>query len=452
MLDLLAAGVANEWMNNAKLAPANANPIALISQWQGQPLLNPPTAIEPEITQAIDQYLQSLKAMGLDPEKQGIWLQTDSINLLNHRALVPLPAASLTKSATTLAALQTWGLAKRFDTAIAMTGTFNPATGQINGDLIVQGDGDPLFVWEDAQALAYSLNQMGIRQINGNLVIVGNFVMNYQRDPQKAGNLLKQGLIGATLAQSLTAEQMKDVNVIHAQASKLAALGKFQVGVTGTVNLATTAPNPSQRLIRHRSLPLQDILREMNIYSNNEIAQMLADGVGGHGKVMEIAAAQGGFPPTEIQLINGSGLGPQNQIAPQAVTQIQRAIQRFVQPQGLTLADLFPSSGLDRKGSMLDRHMPIGTTVKTGTLNEVSALGGVLPTQKRGLVWFTIINRGSQIAQLRQQQDKLLQTWQAAWGGQTVPPSAITRRNQIVANLGEPQRNEILVKLPQSPP
>jgi serine-type D-Ala-D-Ala carboxypeptidase/endopeptidase (penicillin-binding protein 4) len=432
MLDLLAAGVATEWLNSAKLAPASPDPIALVSQWQGQPLLNPPTAIEPEITQAIDQYLQSLKAMGLDPEKQGIWIQTDSINLLNHRALAPLPAASLTKSATTLAALQTWGLAKRFDTAIAMTGTFSPATGQINGDLIVQGDGDPLFVWEDAQALAYSLNQMGIRQISGNLVIVGNFVMNYQRDPQKAGNLLKQGLIGATLAQSLTAEQMKDVNVIHAQASKLAALGKFQVGVTGTVNLAATAPNPSQPLIRHRSLPLQDILREMNIYSNNEIAQMLADGVGGHGKVMEIAAAQGGFPPTEIQLINGSGLGSQN--------------------QGLTLADLFPSSGLDRKGSMLDRRMPIGTTVKTGTLNEVSALGGVLPTQKRGLVWFTIINRGSQIAQLRQQQDKLLQTWQTAWGGQTVPPSAITRRNQIVANLGEPQRNEILVKLPQSPP
>jgi serine-type D-Ala-D-Ala carboxypeptidase/endopeptidase (penicillin-binding protein 4) len=185
----------------------------------------------------------------------------------------------------------------------------------------------------------------------------------------------------------------------------------------------------------------------MNIYSNNEIAQMLADGVGGHDKVMAIAATQAGFPLTEIQLINGSGLGVQNQIAPHGASQILRAIQREAQSQGLTLADFFPSFGLDTKGSMLDRQMPLGTTVKTGTLNEVSALSGVLPTRQRGLVWFTIINRGSQIAQLRQQQDKLLQTWQTTWGIPAGSPLVIARRNLTSSVLGDPQRNEILLKL-----
>jgi serine-type D-Ala-D-Ala carboxypeptidase/endopeptidase (penicillin-binding protein 4) len=447
MLDLLASGLATEWLQNNSILPKNADPVPLVSTWQGLPLLNPPIALEPQIQQATAAYLQTLQGMGLDPSKQGIWVQTDSINLLSHQTSQPLPAASLTKSATTLAAIKTWGIYKRFDTSIGMTGTLDKATGTINGDLVVRGDGDPFFVWEDAQALAYSLNQIGIQRVTGNLLIMGNFAMNYQRNPQKAGELLKQGLSGATLAQSLTGEQLKDVNVIKAQTSKLAALGKFQVAIGGPVLLTATSPTPIQPLIRHRSLPLQDILREMNIYSNNEIAQMLADSVGGHEKVMSIAAAQAGFPLAEIQLVNGSGLGVQNQIAPHGASQILRAIQGQAQAQGLTLADFFPSFGLDTKGSMLDRRMPQGTTVKTGTLNEVSALSGVLPTRRRGLVWFTIINRGSQIAQLRQQQDKLLQTWQAVWGIPNSAPLAIARRNLIPSELGDPQRNEILVKL-----
>jgi serine-type D-Ala-D-Ala carboxypeptidase/endopeptidase (penicillin-binding protein 4) len=447
MLDLLATGVATEWLQNNNLIPKNADPVPLVSTWQGTPLLNPPIALEPQIQQATNSYLQTLQGMGLDPSKQGIWLQTDSINLLNYQASQPWPAASLTKSATTLAAIQTWGLQRRFDTLIASTGTIDPATGTLNGDLIVQGGGDPFFVWEDAQSLAYTLNQIGIQRVTGNLLVIGSFAMNYQRDPQKAADLLKKGLSGATLAQSLTAEQMKDVNEIKAQGKKLASLGKFQVAIAGSAVLTAVSPTPAQPLIRHRSLTLQEILREMNIYSNNEISQMLADGLGGHEQVMTIAAAQAGFPRSEIQLINGSGLGVQNQIAPHAASQILRAIHQKALAQGLTLADFFPSSGLDSKGSMLDRRMPTGTTVKTGTLNEVSALSGVLPTRQRGLVWFTIINRGTQIVQLRQQQDKLLQSWQTAWGGSVLPPLTIARRHSIPPELGDPQRNEILVKL-----
>ncbi len=444
MLDLLASGVANDWLQTNQILPAKYDPIPLVSTWQGLPLLNPPLAADPQLQKSIEQYLTTLKAMGLNPEQQGIWLQTDSTQLVNHQAGIPLPAASLTKSATTLAALATWGFEKRFDTNIAMTGTIQGDT--LAGDLIIQGAGDPLFVWEDAQALAHTLNQMGIQQISGNLQIVGDFAMNYQRDPQKAGNLLKQGLSGATLAQSLSAEQLKDVNVIQSQSAKLASLGKFQVKVAGSVLVTPVIPSEARPMIRHRSLPLLDIIREMNIYSNNEIAQTIADSVGGHDNVMQITAKSAGFAPGEIQLINGSGLGVQNQIAPHAVSQIFRAIHRLARQQQLTVADLFPSAGTDHKGSMLDRKMPLGTTVKTGTLNEVSALTGALPTRDRGLVWFTIINRGTQIAQLRQQQDLLLQTLLTQWGQPADMPWGIVRHNMTPPYLGDPERNEIVLK------
>jgi serine-type D-Ala-D-Ala carboxypeptidase/endopeptidase (penicillin-binding protein 4) len=445
MFDLLASGIANEWLQTNKILPAKYDPVPIVSTWQGLPLLNPPLAADLPLQKAIDQYLIGLKAMGLNPTQQGIWIQTDSVPLVNQQASVPLPAASLTKSATTLAALKTWGFNKRFDTKIAKLPGSKIQGDTLVGDLVIEGAGDPLFVWEDAQALAHTLNKMGIKQISGNLQIVGNFAMNYQRDPQKAGELLKQGLSGATLAQSLTAEQLKDVNVIQAQTAKLGDLGKFQVKVAGSVLVATDMPQNAEVIIKHRSLPLPDIIREMNIYSNNEIAQMLADSVGGHEQVIQITTNLAGFAPNEIQLVNGSGLGMQNQIAPHAASQIFRAIHRLARPQNLTVADLFPASGTDSKGSMLDRKMPVGTTVKTGTLNEVSALTGALPTRDRGLVWFTIINRGTQIPQLRQQQDRLLQTLQTNWGQPTLPPWGITRHNLTPPYLGDPERNEITV-------
>jgi serine-type D-Ala-D-Ala carboxypeptidase/endopeptidase (penicillin-binding protein 4) len=443
MFDLLASGVANEWLQTNKILPPKYDPVPIVSTWQGLPLLNPPLAADLPLQKAIDQYLASLKAMGLNPTQQGIWIQTDSVPLVSNQANTPLPAASLTKSATTLAALKTWGFAKKFDTNIAKLAGSKIQGDTLVGDLIIQGAGDPLFVWEDAQALAYSLNKIGIKQISGNLQIVGSFAMNYQRDPQKAGELLKQGLSGATLAQSLTAAQLKDVNVIQAQTAKL---GKFQVKIAGAVLAIPELPQNAEVIIRHRSLPLPDIIREMNIYSNNEIAQMLADGVGGHERVMQIAADVAGFSPSTIQLINGSGLGIQNQISPHAASQIFRAIHRLARPQNLTVADLFPASGTDAKGSMLDRKMPLGTTVKTGTLSEVSALSGALPTRDRGLVWFTIINRGTQVVQLRQQQDRLLQTLQTNWGQLPVSPWGIARHNMTLPYLGDPERNEIIIQ------
>ncbi len=437
MLELFASGLANSWLNNTQILSAPYDPVPLVSTWQGLPLLSPPQAIEPPVKKSIEQYLQTLQTMGLDPQKQGIWLQTDSVGLVNYQAQMPLPAASLTKSATTLAALKTWGINKRFDTNIGITGQVQQ--GILDGDLVIQGAGDPLFVSEDARALGVALHQMGIQQVNGNLVIVGNFVMNYQRDSKKSGELLKQFLVGTSTPQKKARRQLE----------KMAAVPeKFPVKITGQVVVTDLLPPQAGAIIRHQSLPLLDILREMNIYSNNDIAQMLADGVGGHNVIMQIATTNAGFTATEIQLINGSGLGMENQIAPYAASQIFRAIHGLVQPQGLTVADLFPSSGLDAKGSMIDRHLPIGTTVKTGTLNEVSALTGALPTRDRGLVWFTIINRGAKIVELRQQQDKLLQTLLSYWGKPATVPGGIQRQNTIPAYLGDPQRNEILVKLP----
>lgn len=101
-------------------------------------------------------------------------------------------------------------------------------------------------------------------------MIAGNFAMNYQSNPYMAGELLKQALNAASWSPAATAQYFR----------LPPGTPRPQVTISGTVQVASL-PNPKQfLLLRHRSLPLSQILKEMNIYSNNEMAEMLAQLLG----------------------------------------------------------------------------------------------------------------------------------------------------------------------------
>ncbi len=446
MLELVSSGLVGLWLNVSGVNTRGMAPAQAVS-WQGLSWVNPPTPVEPTIEKTVAQYIETLKTQGLDPQQQAVWLRTDSQMLIDRNGTIPVSAASLTKTATSLAAITTWGLDKRFETLVSANGKITQGT--LVGDLVIQGGGDPLFVWEDAISLAQSLNQLGINRVSGNLVVVDKFHMNYKADPQKAGEFFKQALTGINLPPALLNTELKDVNIVKLPTAPAATTAKLpQVPISGTVVITSTAPTGITPLIRHQSLPLVDIVRQMNIYSNNEIAQILADSVGGAEQVMKIVSTTAKFPPAEIQLINGSGLGVENRLSPRAICQIFRTLQQNLQPANLNLADIFPVAGAEYVGTLKDRRLPVGTTMKTGTLNEVSALGGVLPTRDRGLVWFVILNKGSQIAKLRQQQDTLLQALVNQWGQVTPTPLVVTKHNRPPAYFGDPNRNIAVVPKP----
>jgi serine-type D-Ala-D-Ala carboxypeptidase/endopeptidase (penicillin-binding protein 4) len=439
MLQLVSSGFVGMWLNVAGVNLPPASPAQAVT-WQGLSWINAPLPVEPKVEKTIVQYLQTLKSQGLDPQQQSVWLRTDSNLLIDRNGTTPVSAASLTKTATSLAAITTWGLDKQFETIVSANGKISQGT--LTGDLIVRGGGDPLFVWEDAIALAQSLNKLGINNVSGNLIVVDKFHMNYKADPQKAGELLKQALTGINLPPALLNTEFKDVNIVKLPTAPTASSTTLpQVKIAGKVLVSSNPPTVITPLISHRSLPLVDIVRQMNIYSNNEIAQILADGVGGAEQVMKIVSTSANFPPAEIQLINGSGLGVQNRLSPRAVCQIFRTLHQTLQPANLNLADIFPVAGAEYIGTLKERNLPRGTTIKTGTLNEVSALAGVLPTRDRGLVWFVILNKGSQISKLRQQQDTLLQSLSEEWGQVTPTPLAVTKHDRDPAYFGDPSRN-----------
>jgi serine-type D-Ala-D-Ala carboxypeptidase/endopeptidase (penicillin-binding protein 4) len=92
--------------------------------------------------------------------------------------------------------------------------------------------------------------------------------------------------------------------------------------------------------------------------------------------------------------------------------------------------------------------MPVGTVMKTGTLRDVSALAGVMPTRDRGLVWFAIINRGNNVSSFRTGQDQLLQRLVQKFQLAPQVPASLTPHSTIntLPELGASSRNQVVFK------
>jgi D-alanyl-D-alanine carboxypeptidase/D-alanyl-D-alanine-endopeptidase (penicillin-binding protein 4) len=386
---------------------------------------------DPELESIIDQYLADLERKGWARPGQGIWIQVGNSAIGAHQGEVLMSAASLTKLATSLAAVETWPLDHRFETRIGISGTVG--NGVLYGDLIIQGGGDPLFVWEEGIALANKLQSLGLRQVTGDILVLGDFTMNFEEDAADSVAALQQVMSTKTWTGEVW-EAYENLPVGTPQPN---------IQIDGTARLAdpTVANQASAWILSHQSLPLIAILKAMNIYSNNVMAEMVANLAGGPQTVMAKASAVADIPPGELSLVNGSGLGMDNQMSARAAVALLSSLQRKLEPQGFSVSDVLPVAGED-VGTLIDRRIPAKSAVKTGSLAEVSALAGMLPTAEKGPVWFAIINRGWAISDLRVQQDFLLQAIQEHWGAAEVPPAMATkvRMQEGDYRYGDPAR------------
>ncbi|MGB7442841.1 MAG: D-alanyl-D-alanine carboxypeptidase [Coleofasciculaceae cyanobacterium] len=400
-------------INETEDTPEKINSVKVVQKPE-QPLTI--SAENPDATtqQKIQQYLNGLASKGFVKASQGVWMQTGDNLLANHQGTIPLPAASLTKVATALAALQTFGPDHQFVTLIGATGPIED--GVLKGDLVIQGGEDPFFVWEEAIALGNSLNQLGIQRVTGNLIISGKFYMNFATDPTQSGNLLRQGL-NAQLWPSEAETQYRTLPP---------TTPRPQVIFAGSLQVSPLIPSDVQPLITHSSFPVAELVKKMNRYSNNKMAEMLANSVGGPQVVAQKAAEAAGVPPAEVQLINGSGLGVDNRISPRAVVAMFKGIERYLEPYQMNLADVFAVVGED-EGILDERQLPGKAVVKSGSLNDVSTLGGVLPTKEKGMVWFALMNGGSNnLKGFRTEQESLLQEFLNKWGVVQSLPAKLT--------------------------
>ncbi|MEL7407225.1 MAG: D-alanyl-D-alanine carboxypeptidase, partial [Cyanobacteria bacterium J06558_2] len=192
MWEFIAGTLIASWLNLLPRDQPKLSPLKPLA-WEQTNIFQLPQLDQDLLAeQIIVAYLNDLNTQGAQSSRQGIWVQSDWSILGSNQGQTPLPAASLTKVATTLAALNKWGTQHQFLTDVYLLGKVEQ--GVLQGDLLVRGAGDPLFVWEEAIALGNALNQLGIREVQGNLLVTDQFYMNFQAQSVAAGKLLQQAL------------------------------------------------------------------------------------------------------------------------------------------------------------------------------------------------------------------------------------------------------------------
>jgi D-alanyl-D-alanine carboxypeptidase/D-alanyl-D-alanine-endopeptidase (penicillin-binding protein 4) len=361
--------------------------------------------------QGVSQTL-SANARTLVGADQGVYVETESGEILvSQVASKAVHPASVSKIPTTLALLKRLGPEHRFTTRVLSTGPVRD--GVVAGDLLVEADGDPFFVDENALLVGLALKERGIRRVDGELVLQGPLIFDWQTDA--VASRLQRALAGDVPDAAWAA-------VGGARASHDAGPPALGFGAL-RASAATSAGVP---LVVHRSQPLVPLMKALNGYSNN-IFHPFAERAGGVAAVEQIARES--VPPAfrdEILLSNGAGAGASNRLSPRAAVALLRALATELAKHGLSLPDVLPVSGVD-DGTLharLDDPGERGRVVgKTGTYGDygASALVGAIRTREYGVVYFAVLDHGVPVPTARERQNAFVGALLEALPGEPWP-------------------------------
>jgi D-alanyl-D-alanine carboxypeptidase/D-alanyl-D-alanine-endopeptidase (penicillin-binding protein 4) len=379
----------------------------------------------------------SAAARSIVGSNQGVYIETaDGTVLLAQAADVPVHPASVSKVPTTLALLRKFGPEHRFVTTFAANGPIHDGT--LEGDLLVESDGDPDFVDENALLVVEHLNALGVERVAGNLLPRGALVFDWEIDAD--GLRLRQAMSGrAPVAAWAAVRQMSGGDAQAASSPTPPAISFANAAGVG----ATGSPGPvvERTLIIHRSQSLLSLAKSLNDYSNN-IFKPLADAAGGAAAVEELArSVVPAAMRSEITLGDGAGTDPRNRLSPRAAVKLLRALEQELAGSGHELTNILPVAGID-EGTLRDRlngPKEAGRIVgKTGTFGDygASALIGAISTSDRGTVYFAILNHGVPVSEARRRQDRFLRLLltrlhSAPWGYQPDASPAVTRAEVV---------------------
>jgi serine-type D-Ala-D-Ala carboxypeptidase/endopeptidase (penicillin-binding protein 4) len=350
---------------------------------------------------------------------QGVLAETlDGTVIASQSADEKFNPASAVKLATAFAALRSFGPNHRFLTSVWASGSIDAATGTLNGDLVISGR-DPSFRYEHAVMLARQLNNLGIKNVTGNLIVAPGFTMNFDWSSQRSGEELRNAMDSIARPAGATRAWLDERLLLGDQQSLSTVPG---VTIAGEVVIGA-APPQAVPLLTRRSSKLVDILKVLLCYSNNFMAERIGESLGGPDSVRTLLISSLKVNGDEVSLATTSGLGI-NRVTPQAMMIILRGLRDELRKHNLKLSDILPVAGID-PGTLEDRYTDgaeRGSVVaKTGTLvrtdGGASALVGQMNTKSGRVVLFVIFNQRGNVSSFRGNQDAIVAAIQGAFGG-----------------------------------
>jgi D-alanyl-D-alanine carboxypeptidase/D-alanyl-D-alanine-endopeptidase (penicillin-binding protein 4) len=430
----------------------------------------PALALPPDVDAA-------LRRAHVPPEAVSVVLQEvgSSRSVLAHNATVAMNPASLAKLLTTLAALEQLGPTWTWSTPVWLQGEIHE--GVLDGALVVKGSGDPKLVVERVWLLLRRVQQLGVREIRGDIVLDRSAFAasavdsaDFDGDPTRPYNVQPDALMLNFKSVTYTfvpdaargvARVLVDPELAHTQVQRSVRLSSApcddwrgtlkadfadatRVGFAGTYPAACgernwpvadadpasynarlieamwremggklsgrvvdgTAPTGQKPSFEMTSPPLADVIRDINKFSNNVMAQQLflslalqrqpdvpATAEAARGVMREWLAQRGGELPAGTVLDNGSGLSRETRLSAALLAQLLQ--QAFASPSMPELLSSLPINGLD--GTLRrSRATPGRAHLKTGSLRDVAGIAGyVLSDSGRRFVLVAMINHAN---------------------------------------------------------
>lgn len=395
-------------------------------------------------------YWTSLMSRGFASDNQGFIVTTMNGEVLGeHNADRLFNPASVTKIATSLAVLAKVGPNFQFRTNLYTDGALDPATGTLKGSLYVIGCSDPAFFYENAMLIADQLNRAGIRTVEGNLVVLGQFYFNFSANREASAKALRNAWNPSTWNATAKSSYYRFLSMRPLENQRENA-GMVQPSLTimgETISDPAVNTSNLKLLATHTSLPLIRVLKALNDFSNNWMATMIGNLVGGPDAVQRVLEQEVGFTPEDLNIATASGLGS-NQISPRGTIRMMRKLATYLAKYNLGFEDILPIAGIDA-GTLqrrFDDQFRGAVVGKTGTLSGVSALAGVMNTRAKGPLLFVIYNRGGSVPSFRNAQDETIKKIITLYGGpisvrsmSQTNPSVLEKEQQ--ANQAPAMRN-----------
>ena len=422
---------------------------ACAAAWLSVAAVAAPQALPPEAGRA-------LQAAGVPADAlSAVVLDASGRRLLQWNESRPVNPASLTKLLTTAAALDRLGPAWSWATPVWLAGPVN-AQGVLEGSLVIKGSGDPRLVLERLWLMLRRVQQLGVREIRGDIVLDSSAftvpeasAADFDGEPLRPYNVRPAALLfnfravtygfvpdAAAGVARITAEPALAGTVVDTSVPlapgpcedwRAALKPSFEPGRTRfTGSYATacdegnwwvadpqpatydarliealwremggvlhgraregTAPTDQKPSFELRSPALAEVVRDINKFSNNLMAQQLfltlaREAQPGRPATPEAArelllrwlAERTGSLQDDVQLDSGSGLSRSTRLSAQRLARL--LLHALDSPWMSELMSSLPISGVD--GTMRRSRMPPGRAhLKTGSLKDVSAVAG----------------------------------------------------------------------------
>jgi D-alanyl-D-alanine carboxypeptidase/D-alanyl-D-alanine-endopeptidase (penicillin-binding protein 4) len=324
---------------------------------------------------------------------------------------------------TSLWAVEKLGVDHKYDTKLFIKGN----------NLHIEGSYDPFLGNEKMFFLVSQLNELGYNHFDKitfdrNLIIFPN--AQYETDIYPVIN-------AATMGQVLreyfnTQKWSADSRLEYKNFYQMAKTGKYRKDVqfdVQTVQMVDVNPFVSDETVKVLTLSspgLYKYLKEMNVKSNNYVAETIFRHVGGVDNFSKFLKDRFELTADQIHFYSGSGLPTNvngvrkdNYATCGVMLRLITELKNDIEKQGKTIEDVIAVPGSDG-GTFRNRIFPADLknsfVAKTGTLMHTSTLAGAMNTQD-GFSFFGIFNQSKDISGSKIVQNSMVESIITEMGG-----------------------------------